>query len=93
MTFAAAEAAVFWVFYGTTEVRIIPLTQIAIRVNLCWMIHLARFRADFTGDSAFSLSTCFFKALCNFGWKTCAANSSLVISIGCFLLFFGMVTL
>jgi len=57
------------------------------------MNHLARFRVDFTGDfGAFNRSMCFFAARKSFGWNTCAASSSLVISIGCFLLF-GMVTL
>ena len=35
----------------------------------------------------------FFACRKTFGWKTCAASSSFVMSFGCFFTFFGMVTL
>jgi len=40
---------------------------------------------------AFILATCFLASLSTLGWKTCRANSSVVMSLGCFLIFFVMV--
>ena len=58
------------------------------------MVHLASFRGDFAiGSGAFKPAIFLFAALSNLGWKTWAASSSLVISVGCFFIFLGMVTL
>jgi len=58
------------------------------------MTHFERFRGDLAMESdAFNPAMCFFAAFNTLGWKTCAASSSVVISVGCFLIFLGMVTL
>jgi len=49
--------------------------------------------ADVLGFLGFSTSAkCFFACFKTFGWKTCAASSSVVISFGCFFVL-GMVIL
>ena len=58
------------------------------------MVHLEAFRDDLAGDfGAYVSATCRLAATKTFGWNTCAASSSLVMSLGCFFIFFGMVTL
>jgi hypothetical protein len=57
------------------------------------MLSIVSYLTDFGfGFSAFSARTCLLACANTFGWKTCLANSSVVMSFGCFF-FLVMVSL
>ena len=58
------------------------------------MTHFTGFLGDLSVCfGVFNRAMCFLASCNTFGWNTCAASSSLVISVGCFLIFRGMVML